>query len=168
MTGMTDRNRRLLSYGLSAAILLALAGAVLVTLLGGGASSASSSTQESVAREDVQRVASSFAANVNTYSSSDIDDYTKRVKPLLTDKFEGSFNRSVQGIVAQMRSAQIESEGEVLVTGVSSVDHDSATVLVVCDADVSTAVGDRARHFRWEVDLVRQDDRWLVDGFETT
>ena len=165
---MTDRNRRMLSYGLSAAIVLALAGAVVVTLLGGSASSASSSTQESAAREDVQRVASSFAANVNTYSSGDIDGYSARVRPLLTDKFEGSFSRAIQGIVAQMRSAQIESEGEVLVTGVSSVDQDSASVLVVVDADVSTSVGDRARHFRWEVDLVRQGSRWLVDGFEST
>jgi Mce-associated membrane protein len=165
---MTDRNRRLLSYGLSVAIVLALAGAVLVTVLGNGASSASSSTQESAAREDVQRVASSFAANVNTYSSRDIDGYSERVKPLLTDKFEGSFSRAIQGIVAQMRSAQIESQGEVLVTGVSSVDQDSATVLVVVDADVSTAVGERARHFRWEVDLVRQQGKWLVDGFEST
>jgi Mce-associated membrane protein len=165
---MTDRNRRLLSYGLSVAIVLALAGAVLVTVLGNGASSASSSTQESAAREDVQRVASSFAANVNTYSSSDIEGYSERVRPLLTDKFEGSFSRAIQGIVAQMRSAQIESQGEVLVTGVSSVDQDSATVLVVVDADVSTAVGERARHFRWEVDLVRQQSKWLVDGFEST
>ncbi len=164
---MTGRTRRLLSYGLSAALLVALAFAVVVTVVDPG-SSAVGSTQESAARKNVQRVASSFAMNVNTYSSSDIDSYTKRVRPLLTDEFEGSFSQAIDGIVAQMRSAKVKSTGEVLVTGVSAIDQDSATVLVVSDADVSTAVGDRARHFRWEVDLVRQGGTWLVNGFQPT
>lgn len=163
---MTARNRRLLSYGLSAALVVALAFAVVVTFVGGAGSAATASTQDSQARKEVQRVASAFAANVNTYSSSNIDSYTKRVKPLLTDKFEKSFSQAIEGIVAQMRSAKIESKGEVLVTGVNAIDKDSATVLVVSDADVSTAVGNRARHFRWQIDLVRQQGAWLVDGFE--
>ncbi len=162
---MTGRNRRHLSYGLSAALLLALAFAVIVTLVDPGSSTAGS-TQESAARKEVQRVASSFAANVNTYSSSDVDGYTKRVRPLLTDGFEQSFSQAIEGIVSQMRSAKLKSTGEVLVTGVSALDQDSATVLVVSDADVSTSVGSRARHFRWVVDLVRQNGRWLVNGFE--
>lgn len=162
---MTGRNRRHLSYGLSAALLVALAFAVVLTLVDPG-SSAASSTQESAARKEVQRVASSFAVNVNTYSSSKVDDYTRRVRPLLTDKFEKSFSQAIEGIVSQMRSAKVRSKGEVLVTGVSALDQDSATVLVVSDADVSTSGGDRARHFRWEVDLVRQGGEWLVNGFE--
>ncbi|MGH3367884.1 MAG: hypothetical protein ACRDOY_11840 [Nocardioidaceae bacterium] len=165
MTGISDR---LLSYVLSAALVVALAFAVLMTVLGNAGSQAAASTEDSAARHEVQRVASAFAANVNTYSSADIDSYTSRVKPLLTDQFEGSFSRAIDGIVSQMRSARIESKGQVLATGVSTIDKDSATVLVVCDADVSTAVGERARHFRWVVDLVRQGDSWLVDGFNPT
>jgi Mce-associated membrane protein len=162
---VTGRDRRLLSYGLSAAIVVALTFAVVLAVFG-SAGSTVASTQDSPARQAVQRVASAFAANVNTYSSSDIAGYTQRVRPLLSDEFERSFSRAIQGIVAQMRTAKIQSRGEVLVTGVSTLDQDSATVLVVCDADVNTAVGSRARHFRWEVDLIRRDGRWLVNGFE--
>jgi len=164
---VTQRTRRLLSLGLPVALVLALAFAVVATLVGGSGPSAAS-TQESVTRHQVQRVASSFAVNVNTYSSSDFQDYAGRVRPLLTPDFEKSFSRFIQGIVGQMRSIKIQSKGEVLVTGVSSIDQDSATVLVVSDADVTTSVGERARHFRWRVDLVRQQGRWLVNGFEPT
>lgn len=164
---MTGRNRRLLSLGLSAALLLALAFAVVVTVLDPG-SSGVESTQESAPRKEVQRVASAFAANVNTYSSEEFDTYTKRVRPLLTDDFGREFDRTMKGLVAQMQTAQMRSTGEVLVTGVSSIDQDSATVLVVSDADVSSSAGTQARHFRWEVDLVRQGGSWLVNNFQPT
>lgn len=163
---MTGRQRRLLSYGLSAALLVALVFAAVLTLVGGGDSRATASTQESQARGEVQRVASAFAANVNTYSSENVDGYAKRVRPLLTDKFGSSFDNAIQSILQKMRSFRIESKGEVLVTGVSSIDRDSATVLVVADADVSTSTGSRARHFRWQVDLARQGREWLVNNFE--
>jgi Mce-associated membrane protein len=162
---VTGAHRRLLSYGLSAGIVVALAFAVVLTVFGSGGSTAAS-TEDSRLRQQVQRVAAAFATNVNTYSSSDIASYTQRVRPMLSDSFERSFSRAIRGVVAQMRTAKIRSRGEVLVTGVSSLDPDSATVLVVCDADVHTAVGSRARHFRWEVDLIRRDGRWLVNGFE--
>jgi Mce-associated membrane protein len=165
---VTGQHRRLLSLGLSAALVVALAFAVVMTLLGSAGEPAASSTQESAERQEVQRVASAFAVNVNTYSASNIDSYAQRVRPLLTSKFAPSFDRAIKGIVAQVRSTKLRSKGEVLVTGVSTLDRDSATVLVVSDADVSSAVGSRARHFRWEVDLVRQDGKWLVDGFQPT
>lgn len=164
---MTVRQTRLLAYGLAAALVVAIAFGVVVSVFGVG-SSAAESTQESAARKEVQRVASAFAVNVNTYSSGRIDGYTKRVRPLLTDSFEKSFSKAIDQIVSQMRSAKISSKGEVLVTGVSSIDRDSATVLVVSDADVSTAAGERARHFRWEVDLVRKNGAWLVNRFQPT
>ncbi len=163
---VTGRNQRLLSYGLAALLLVALGCAAVLILRGGGESSSAASTQESAARHEVQRVASAFAANVNTYSSDDIESYEKRVRPLLTDGFEQSFSRAIEGLVAQMRSVGIDSRGEVLVTGVSSIDADSATVLVVADADVETSTGPRARHFRWRVDLARQGGEWLVNDFE--
>ena len=161
---MTGRNRRLLSLGLSAALLVALAFAVVMTIVGSAGESAATSTQESARRAEVQRVASSFAVNVNTYSASDVDSYAQRVRPLLTDHFRTSFDRVVRQIVAKAKATQLRSKGEVLVTGVSALDPDSATVLVVSDADVTSSVGSQARHFRWQVDLVRQDGKWLVNG----
>ncbi len=49
------------------------------------------------------------------------------------------------------------SKGEVITSAVASVDPDSAEVLVVADANVTTVFDARARHFRWEVSLVKVD-----------
>jgi hypothetical protein len=38
--------------------------------------------------------------------------------------------------------------------------------LVVADAQVSSLLGERQRHFRWKVILVKQDNRWLVDDWQ--
>ncbi|MPZ96254.1 MAG: hypothetical protein GEU96_15415 [Propionibacteriales bacterium] len=148
------------------ALLVVAGGVVLVVVRDAGAGSTPSS--DLALRNEVKRVASSFAANVNTYSADDVDGYRKNVEPLLTPTFNKSFSKSIDDIVSQMKQAKVTSKGEVKSAGVSSLDADSAVVLVVCDADVTSSYGERARHFRWRVDLVRDDagSDWLVDEFK--
>ena len=62
-------------------------------------------------------------------------------------------------------AAEPLSQGEVLASGVATLDDDSARVLVVADANVKTVFDERQRHFRWEVSLVKVDGEWLVDDF---
>ncbi len=117
------------------------------------------------ARNDVVRAAERFAVEVNNYDSKTIDDYQGRVRELLTTKFAGEFEQAMGDIVASVNEADMESEGEVITSAVASVDPDSAEVLVVADAEVRTVFDDRARHFRWEISLVKVDGEWLVDNF---
>lgn len=116
-------------------------------------------------RADVVRVAEQFAVSVNNYDASSIDDYKSSVGELLSTKFSAEFDKAMQDIVAQVQEAQMESNGEVLASGVATIDNDSARVLVVADAAVKTVFDDRDRHFRWEVSLVKVDGEWLVDDF---
>jgi len=116
-------------------------------------------------RGDVIRVAERFTAQVNDYDSGSVDDYKAAVGDLLSTKFKGEFDKAMEDIVASVKEAKMESEGTVLASGVATVDQDSARVLVVADADVKTVFDERERHFRWEVDLVKVDGRWLVDDF---
>ena len=120
---------------------------------------------EEARRDEVAQVAGQFAVDVNTYSAADIDTYSDRVAAQLTEDFSGSFTDALEGLVEQVRAAEIESEGTVLRTGVASVDEDTARVLVVADATVDSVFQTRVRHFRWEVELVRDGDEWLVDNF---
>lgn len=117
------------------------------------------------ARGDVTRVAEQFAVQVNNYDAKSIDDYQGRVRALLTTKFAGEFEKAMGDIVTSVNEADMTSKGEVLTSAVASVDADSAEVLVVADADVKTVFDTRARHFRWEVSLVKVDGEWLVDNF---
>ncbi|MGH3383933.1 MAG: hypothetical protein ACRDO1_05105 [Nocardioidaceae bacterium] len=157
---------RALAVVVAALALLVVAGGVVLAV--GRDDGGTSASSDPALRNEVKRVASSFAANVNTYSADDVDGYRKNVEPLLTPTFNKSFSKSIDDIVSQMKQAKVTSKGEVKSAGVSSLDADSAVVLVVCDADVTSSYGERARHFRWRVDLVRDDagSDWLVDEFK--
>jgi hypothetical protein len=117
------------------------------------------------ARADVLRVAEQFTVAVNNYDASSIEDYRSDVGALLSTKFQGEYDKTMEKVVPQVQQAEMSSEGEVLSSGVATVDDDSARVLVVADATVKTVYDERQRHFRWEVSLVKVDGEWLVDDF---
>lgn len=60
----------------------------------------------------------------------------------------------------------------MLRTGVPSIDSDSAEVLVAAKAIATSQTGtpptsqERIRNFRWEVDLRREGDQWLVERYQ--
>ena len=122
-----------------------------------------SSAQQS--RSAVTRAAERFAVQVNNYDVGSVDDYQAGISPLLSPKFKGEFDKAMTDIVQSVKQAKMTSKGEVLTSAVASLDPDSAQVLVVSDASVKTVFDTRARHFRWEVSLVKIDGKWLVDNF---
>ena len=132
----------------------------------GAASSSGSVAAEAEQRRGVQLAVAAFAANLNDYSVRDIAGYKDRLMPLLTPGFAKSFGLAVDGIVAEVRSTKMTSTGQVVQTAVTSIGPDSATALVVADVSVTSTLGDRERHFRWKVSLVRESGGWLIDGFE--
>ena len=125
----------------------------------------SSAEKEIDARADVVRVAEQFAVAVNNFDSNSVDDYRSSVSELLSTKFRGEYDKAMEDIVTSVQEAEMESEGEVLASGVATIDDDSARVLVVSDATVKTVFDERQRHFRWEVSLVKVEGKWLVDDF---
>jgi len=125
----------------------------------------SSAEKEIDARADVVRVAEQFAVAVNNFDSNSVDDYRSTVSELLSTKFRGEYDKAMEDIVTSVQEAKMESEGEVLASGVATIDDDSARVLVVSDATVKTVFDERQRHFRWEVSLVKVEGKWLVDDF---
>ena len=116
-------------------------------------------------RSDVTAAAERFAVQVNNYDVASVDDYQAGITPLLSPKFKGEFDKAMTDIVQSVKQAKMTSKGEVLTSAVASLDPDSAQVLVVSDANVKTVFDTRARHFRWEVSLVKIDGKWLVDNF---
>lgn len=149
-------------------LVLALSLLVLVVALVVGAMSLRTAADARAAdadRSDAVRVAEQFTAEVNNYEAETVESYQETVGELLTTKFRAEFEQAMTDIVTQVQEAQMKSEGEVLVSGVSSLDADSAEVLVVADADVTTVFDQRKRHFRWEISLVKVDDQWRVDDF---
>lgn len=149
-------------------LVFALAMVVLVAALVVGAMSLRTVTDARAAdddRSDAVRVAEQFTAEVNNYDAETVELYQEAVGELLTTKFRGEFEQAMTDIVTQVQEAQMKSDGEVLVSGLSSLDADSAEVLVVADAAVTTVFDQRNRHFRWRISLAKVDEQWRVDDF---
>lgn len=121
---------------------------------------------EQESRADVVRVAQQFMVRFNTYEAGDLASYQQSVNELLSTKAKASFKKVLENITELVQTSDLESTGEVLSSGVATVDLDSASVLVVADAAVKSKLDTRARHFRWEISLVKVDGAWLVDDFE--
>jgi Mce-associated membrane protein len=126
----------------------------------------SAAQQQADARPDAIAAASQFAASVNTYDVQKLSDYDARVAALLTPAFAQQFKASTQGLLAAYAKTKLTSTGTVRQAAVESIDADSAQVLVAVDATTSPAgLLTNPPRLRWEVSLVKQDGRWLVDDF---
>jgi hypothetical protein len=121
---------------------------------------------EESARSEVIRAAERFTVQVNTYDASSLDSYQKSMNTMMSPKFRADYKKVIDQLVSTIQQAKVTSKGQVLASAVAGLDSDSAQVLVVSDADVKTVYDpDLARHFRWEVSLVKINGRWLVNDF---
>ena len=124
-------------------------------------------------RIEAMQAAERFTVEWNTFRPTEVDDYIDRVTPLLSSKFEGEFSNAAPDVVEGITQQRLFSKGEVLrdgdgvpLVGVSSIDADSAEVLVVSDAKRVANRQRVLRHWRWQVSLVKVDGEWLVDSFK--
>ena len=124
-------------------------------------------------RLTAMQAAERFAVEWNTFRPSEVDSYVDRISPLLTTKFRGQFTNAAEDVVAGITQQRLFSKGEVLrdgdgipLVGISSIDADSAEVLVVADAKRVANQQRVLRHWRWQVSLDKVDGTWLVDSFK--
>ena len=130
-------------------------------------------------REKVMSQARQFVLRVNTYGPDLLEgdgtmpEYRRLVGEVITSKFAESFDQSVPAAEATVSQAKYGRVAEVFGAGVSVIDSDSATALVAGSFtssypdpdDDSKRVDDVPLPFRVQVELVKVDGEWLVDGF---
>jgi Mce-associated membrane protein len=118
-------------------------------------------------RERSQAVATAeqFTLRMDNVTGSDFEGYVEGINELLTAKAQAENEESLEVLQQTYEAAEVEGTGEILLSGVSAISEDSATVLVAHDADVTTTQGDIQHYYRWTVDLVKVDGEWRVDGF---
>lgn len=90
----------------------------------------------------------------------------------ITEGATGQFKKEFSGRTGQLDELLTQnrtvSEGEVIEAGVVSADDDSASVIVVANAQVTNSAEPRgaSRHYRMKLSLVRAADRWLTSQVE--
>lgn len=130
-------------------------------------------------REEVMSQARQFTLRLHTYGPQDLDgenkmpDYTDRVSELMTKKLAVEFEKNVTYAEQAVSQAGAGRVGEVFATGVSSIDEDSATVLVAGaftnsypnPKNAEQRIDADSLPFRYEVTVLEVDGEWLVDKF---
>jgi hypothetical protein len=116
-------------------------------------------------RHTVVAVAEQFCLRVDGFDGDDPDGYRKQVLPLLTTKYKRAFETQFQAIEQLGVQRGQKGKGTVVVSGIGTMDEDSATVLVVHDNTITSQSGTVQRHYRWTIDLNKVGGRWLVDDF---
>lgn len=92
------------------------------------------------------------------------EDY-EEVRSRATGDFKKQYDTSQESVTRVLKQNESVMEGEVLWAGVSTLDGDSATVLVATKGTVANTQteGDPvARNFRLRLDLERVDGDWLT------
>jgi Mce-associated membrane protein len=109
--------------------------------------------------------------HVSTFLSIDYRQARRGTEEVLTGA-AGEFKRQYAASRARLhelvRQNRTVSTGEVLSAGVVSSDPDSARVIVVADSQVQNVSSPepQPRHYRLQVDLARQGERWLMTSLE--
>jgi len=143
-------------------------------LLGWAVLTRGQADDEQAGREEVMSVGEQFMRRKETFGPDLLDDqgampeYRSRMTELITPKLETSFDEQTQAAEQLVAKSGLESTADVYATAVTSLDSDSAEVLVVGDTTFKYDKGQpQTAPFRYQLSLVRTGGDWLVDEFET-
>jgi Mce-associated membrane protein len=119
-------------------------------------------------RAAIQRAATGHATDFLTVDHRRVRSDTANVLDGATGAFRRQYERSRSRLERLVRQNRSVSTGEVLAVGVVSSDTDSARAIVVADSDVqnTSTPQPQPRHYRLQLDLARQGERWLVSGLQ--
>lgn len=160
-SGAVTRDR--VARGVAAVLVLALLAVIVIEAIAVGRHQ----HRESL-RRDAIRVASAQVVDLTTIDPARVDDRITDLRKRTT----GDFRRQLQGIAETFRSVvrtgKVETAGDVVAVGVTSVTDRRARVLVANRTTVTnaSAKAPTTRAYRISVDLLRVDDTWLVSGME--
>jgi Mce-associated membrane protein len=174
----SPRSRSVLAVALTLVVVACLA--LLVWLTAGGRAAADGSLDHAEEREQVMSLTDQFVKRLGTYSPDLLDDsgrmpaYREQVREVITPKFAADFDTQVGTAEQLVAQGRITRTADVFATAVSSVDDDSARVLVAGaftdsyrqgEGEKGQTVDQEPLPFRFTVDLVMIEGEWLVDDF---
>ena len=162
------------------AVVVAVCVALLIWLSVSDRASADGGLSFPDEREQAMSLTDQFVKRLGTYSPDMLDDsgqmpdYREQVRAVITPKFAADFDKEVATAEQLVAQGGITRTADVFATAVSSIDDDSARVLVAGaftdsyaqgKGDDATTVDQEPLPFRFLVDLVVIDGEWLVDDF---
>lgn len=120
-------------------------------------------------RDDILSAARGFATGFTTLDYRTYDKDTRNLLGRTSKAFRDRLADVLQQAQAGVTAGKAAQRGKVVAAGLVSEGADAARVLVVVDAQVTNAAAQQPapRHYRLQLDLVHEDDRWLTSDLVT-
>jgi Mce-associated membrane protein len=116
-------------------------------------------------RRGVERTASQLAARLLTYDYRKLDAARAGVLELATGTFRREYDEAFAGLKELLNTTKAVSVGDVTDVFVGDLSDDGATAIVVVNTTAEGVSGRRRTFASYiQLDLVRTQGRWLVDG----
>jgi Mce-associated membrane protein len=102
--------------------------------------------------------------NFMEVNPASLDTDMQRVADSATGDFKAEFEDDRATLKKTYEEKKIEAHGEVLAAAADArnSDRDSVRVLLVVDQNVKAGTSSQLRHYRLQLDMVSEGDRWLV------
>ena len=174
------RHWRVVVASVLALVVVACVGVLAWLLVTGGPAASGGNLTHPDEREDVMSLGDQFVKRLGSYRPDMLDDsgqmpaYREQVREVITPKFATDFDKQVATAEQLVAQGAITRTADVFATAVSSIDDDSARLLVAGAFTDSYAQGEgqdaetvtqEPLPFRFTVDVVMIDGEWLVDDF---
>jgi Mce-associated membrane protein len=149
-------------------VVLAVISVAAVALAATTTSRLSAASDRDQRRTAVLGAARQQAVNFTTLDYQHLGRDLRRVLRGSTGDFRSQFRSGTKELSTLVTENKATSQGEVLEAGIVSDDADSARVLVVADSTVTNSADPKPqkRHYRMQLDLVREGSRWLVSDLQ--
>ena len=131
---------------------------------------ATKTAAQATSQEEITKVASRFTASLVTFDYRTLDSDLQRILKDATGNFQTQFHTALGGDLNVFRRAiqqsQAQSTGDVKGTSVSSVDENTATVLVFVSQTIrnKSHPAPRTELRLLELTLVKSAQGWKVDN----
>ena len=114
-------------------------------------------------RQAAEAAARQEVLALTTVSKATVNSSLEKLRLGAAEPLASDIAQSSSALQQVLTAQDVSSEGVIVESGVSSIDDDSAVVLVAADATVSSASAAPAvRHYRLSARMTRSGDRWLV------
>ncbi|MFI6220395.1 hypothetical protein ACIBEH_07560 [Nocardia salmonicida] len=151
--------------GLAAAAVLVLA---LVVGAGFAAFAARSGSQDEDLRAQYTQTARQAVINLTTIRADSAKEDIDRILAVASGEFKNEFDGRVDPFMDVVKQAKVVSTGEVVESGIESVDQDSAKVLVAAKQMVSNtgSAEPQSRQYRFRITVSNGDSGMTVSKVE--
>jgi Mce-associated membrane protein len=123
----------------------------------------------STAYRDVTKAAEAETIAFLTVDYQDMDPLIQKVLDGATGQFKTQYGGAKENLKSSATTAQAQSTGKVLSTGIGDIDGSNAVVFVAADSQVknkSTKGKAEPRYYRLKLTMKKQGDRWLTSDLQ--